>query len=54
MALDGAMLHLIKKELENGILGAKVDKVFQPSRETLILAMRGKTQPALRSLSGAL
>ena len=42
MALDGAMLHLIKKELENGILGAKVDKVFQPSRETLILVMRGK------------
>ena len=42
MALDGAMLHLIKKELETGILGAKVDKVFQPSREMLILAMRGK------------
>lgn len=42
MALDGAMLHLIKKELEEGILGAKVDKVFQPSREMLILAMRGK------------
>ena len=42
MALDGAMLYLIKKELEDGILGAKVDKVFQPSREMLILAMRGK------------
>ena len=42
MALDGAMLHLIKRELEEGILGAKVDKVFQPSREMLILAMRGK------------
>lgn len=36
------MLHLIKRELEEGILGAKVDKVFQPSREMLILAMRGK------------
>lgn len=42
MALDGAMLHLIKKELESGILGAKVDKIFQPAREMLILAMRGK------------
>lgn len=42
MALDGAMLYLIKKELEEGVLGAKVDKVFQPSREMLILAMRGK------------
>ena len=44
MALDGAMLHLIKKELEQGILDAKVDKVFQPSREMLILAMRGKNK----------
>lgn len=42
MALDGAMLHLIKKELEAGALGAKVDKIYQPSREMLILAMRGK------------
>ncbi len=42
MALDGAMLHLIKKEIEEGILGAKVDKIFQPSKELLILAMRGK------------
>ena len=42
MALDGAMLHLIKRGLEEGVLGAKVDKVFQPSREMLILAMRGK------------
>ena len=42
MALDGAMLHLIKKELEEGIIGAKVDKVFQPSRDMIILAMRGK------------
>ncbi len=42
MALDGAMLHLIKNELEQGITGAKVDKVFQPAREMIILAMRGK------------
>lgn len=42
MALDGAMLHLIKKEISEGVLGAKVDKIYQPSKETLILAMRGK------------
>lgn len=42
MALDGAMLHFIKKELEAGALGAKVDKVYQPARDMLILAMRGK------------
>lgn len=44
MALDGAMLHLIKKEISEGVLGAKVDKIYQPSRETLIFAMRGKNQ----------
>lgn len=44
MALDGAMLHLIKKEIEEGAVGAKVDKIFQPAREMLILAMRGKNQ----------
>lgn len=44
MALDGAMLHLIKKEISEGVLGAKVDKIYQPTRETLIFAMRGKNQ----------
>lgn len=44
MALDGAMLHLIKKEISEGVLGAKVDKIYQPSRETLIFAMRGKNK----------
>ncbi len=53
MALDGAMLHLIKKELEDGILGAKVDKVFQPSREMLILAMRGKNMNRKLLISAA-
>lgn len=41
MPLDGAMLHFIKKELACAV-GAKVDKVFQPSREELILAFRSR------------
>ena len=53
MALDGAMLHLIKKELEEGVLGAKVDKVFQPSREMIILAMRGKNRNRKLLISAA-
>ena len=44
MALDGAMLHFIKKEIEEGAVGAKVDKIFQPAREMLIFAMRGRNQ----------
>ena len=42
MAFDGAFLHQIKKEIEAQSLGAKVDKVHQPSREEIILVLRGK------------
>ncbi len=42
MALDGVSLHLVKKELENRLLDAKVDKIHQPSREELIFVMRGR------------
>lgn len=39
MALDGAYLNLIKKELEF-LVGARVDRIHQPSREQLIMALR--------------
>jgi len=42
MALDGVSLHLIKKEIENKLLDAKVDKIHQPSREELVFVMRGR------------
>ena len=42
MALDGAMLSLIACELREKILGSKVDKIHQPSREELVFVMRGK------------
>lgn len=39
MALDGIFLNTVKKEL--GILiGGRVDKIYQPSREELILSIR--------------
>lgn len=40
MALDGAFLRHIKNELEATLLDSKVDKVYQPSRDEFILAMR--------------
>ena len=40
MSLDGLFLRCIKNELENCIVGAKVDKVYQPSGEELILSLR--------------
>lgn len=42
MALDGAALHLVKNEIEQRLLDAKVEKIHQPSREELVLVMRGR------------
>lgn len=40
MALDGAFLHCLREELEARLPDARVDKIHQPSREELILALR--------------
>lgn len=40
MAIDGAMLSLLRRELAERLVGSKVDKVQQPSREELVLIMR--------------
>ncbi|WP_322173323.1 Rqc2 family fibronectin-binding protein [Acutalibacter caecimuris] len=42
MALDGAFLRHIKKELEGKLLGARVDKIHQPNREELVVAFRSR------------
>lgn len=40
MALDGVFLRHIKKELEEKLIGARVDKIHQPNREELLFAFR--------------
>lgn len=40
MALDGAFLRHIKKELEEKLLNSKVNKIYQPSKTEIILSMR--------------
>ncbi len=40
MAFDGAFLSRIKNELTDIALGAKIDKIAQPSREEIILHLR--------------
>lgn len=42
MALDGIFLHFLKQELEREALGARVEKVSQPSREELVLSLRSR------------
>lgn len=41
MALDGAFLRHIKCELEQKLIGARVDKIHQPNREEIVVAFRG-------------
>ncbi len=42
MALDGAFLRHIKKELETSLINTKVDKIYQPTRDELVLFMRSR------------
>lgn len=43
MALDGIFLHFLKQEIEREALGARVEKVSQPSKEELVLSLRNRT-----------
>lgn len=42
MALDGAFLSLLCEEIERGVLDARIDKIYQPSKEEIILLLRGR------------
>ena len=40
MALDGAFLRCLKNEIEEWGIGARVDKIAQPSKEELVIGLR--------------
>lgn len=40
MALDGIYLRHIKNEIENESLGARVNQIYQPNRDELVLVLR--------------
>lgn len=42
MAFDGAFLWLMRGELTQNLLGARVDKIYQPSKNVLVLLLRSK------------
>lgn len=42
MALDGAFLHTIKAQIESEALGSRIDKIYQPSREEIVLVLRSR------------
>lgn len=41
MALDGAFLYAVKNELQE-LIGGRVEKIYQPSREEIIISIRKK------------
>lgn len=43
MALDGAFLHHLRREIEENAVGAKVDKIYQPNKEEIVLLLRSRT-----------
>lgn len=43
MALDGAFLRHIKKEIEEKAIGARVEKIYQPNKEEMVLLLRTRT-----------
>ncbi len=42
MALDGIFLSFLKNELTDAVVNARVEKIYQPSPEELVVSMRGK------------
>ena len=43
MALDAATLALVAAELNETLVGARIDKIFQPTRDEVLLLLRSRT-----------
>jgi predicted ribosome quality control (RQC) complex YloA/Tae2 family protein len=45
MSLSGAFLHIVKTELINeGLIGARIEKIHQPSREEIVLSLHRRAE----------
>ena len=44
MALDGLVIHSIVDELNNKLLGGKIDKVYQPENDEVVLHIRNNKE----------
>ena len=43
MALDGIFLHCLQREIADGAVGDRVDKIHQPTKEEIVLTLRGRS-----------
>ena len=55
MAFDGIILKLLSEELSNTLIGSRVDKIHQPSKEELVISFRwnGGSAKVLMSASAS-
>lgn len=53
MAFDGISLSLIAKTISEETLGSRIEKVFVPSKDEVVLALRGKSGPKKLLLSAS-
>ena len=44
MALDAATLALVAEELKTNLLDAKIDKIFEPTRDEVLITLRTRTE----------
>ncbi len=44
MAFDGVVLHAVKEELKTRLLGGRVDKIYQPEKDEILLTVRNNGQ----------
>ena len=44
MALDGLVIHCIVNELNKKLLGGKIDKVYQPENDEVVLHIRNNKE----------
>ncbi|MCD8375534.1 MAG: NFACT family protein, partial [Oscillospiraceae bacterium] len=53
MALDAICLSAVLRELREALLGGKIEKIYQPNREEILLLMRAPAGRARLLLSAA-
>ena len=44
MALDGAFLHHLQKEIWDRAKEARIDKIYQPNRDELVFVLRTRKE----------
>ncbi|EPZ60215.1 fibronectin-binding A family protein [[Clostridium] sordellii ATCC 9714] len=44
MAFDGLVVHSISNELSNKLVGGKIDKIYQPENDEIVLHIRNNKE----------